>query len=203
MDASDRGTVVARGVLMAFFAPRKSTPLIILRGSRNLTRAFMAITAFAGATALSGCDPGYGIQGTVVHPSPDATGHVLFVTVVREGTLDASGFPVPHEGYSASLSLAKRVDSDESTFDWGTLGCDHEVRIAAWIDMNDSEGFEEKLAAGQSLTDADVQTDLHDEAAAAHPDAGDLVAVSVSFAFDLGHGFACDPGGARIVLEPE
>jgi hypothetical protein len=166
-----------------------------------LVRAASSFVLLAAALGLTACDPGYGVQGTVHHADASLTGHVLVVTVYPAAQLDKAGYPVANADRPPSIALAKRVAGSDSAFQWGQLGCDSDVRVVAWIDLDDSEGFEEKLGPGQVLTDADQTTDLHEQIAAARPHAGDWEAISAAFDFKGGIG-PCADGPGPITLDP-
>lgn len=176
-------------------------PIPAPKPPRRAIHRLASLTAALAATALSACDPGYGIQGTVKHPDPSLAGHVLVVTVYPESKLGADGLPLTGEDESTPrLALAKRIGGDESPFRWGKLGCDAGVRVVAWVDLDDSAKLEEKLPAGRELDANSASEDLAAEAAAARPGPGDWRAVSKAMSFD--QSVTCGPGVATIVLEP-
>lgn len=109
------------------------------------------------------------------------------MTVYPQAQLGEDGFPVANADRPPSIALAKRTDGSESAFQWAQLGCDADVRVVAWIDVDDSEGFQDSLGSGRVLTDAEPSTDLHEELAAARPRTGDWVAISPCVRFHRRH----------------
>jgi hypothetical protein len=168
---------------------------------RSLLRAACSSLFLTATVGLTACDPGYGVQGTVHHADALLGGHVLVVTVYPQAQLGKDGYPLANEDSPPTIALAKRVDGGESSFQWSKLGCDPDVRVVAWIDLDDSEGFEEKLVPGRVLSDADESTDLHELMAAARPHAGDWQAVSAALDFSGGIG-PCAAGPGPITLDP-
>ncbi|NUP10422.1 MAG: hypothetical protein HOW73_30600 [Polyangiaceae bacterium] len=158
---------------------------------------------FAAMIGMTGCDPGWGIKGTVEHDPAVLGGDTLIIVVAPTSTLDERGLPVRINGLPPGLALATTLSSsaDSTSFDFGDIGCREDVRVLAWVDADHSEDWSE--LDGRTLTSHEERTELHERIASLRPTDGDWVAVSEPF--DFPHdGVLCEPSEATadLVLAP-
>jgi hypothetical protein len=170
---------------------------------RNLLDGFRLLQTLllvVALTAVTGCDPGFGITGKVVHEEAALQGRTLILTVFRDSELDDEGFPVMTGIYEPHLVLATRVRDSETDFRFSTLGCSDNVRMMAWIDLDGSEGIDD-LVENHTFDDWEEQTETHARLAKLRPSEGDLVEISEPR--DFPHdGVYCDPDLAYVRLTP-
>lgn len=149
-------------------------------------------------TLVSGCDPGWGIDGKVSISDETLIGHTLVVVVYRAAELDDAGLPVSIGITSPGVALATRAAVGETDFRFSTLGCTEEAYVLAWVDVDESEGLDE-LVAQKDYDGSEEQTEEHARILEALPGPGDVFIVDGphSFAHD---GVYCDPDHIDVEL---
>lgn len=156
----------------------------------------------ASCAAVASCGiTGIEVDGTVLHAAPETRGHVLFVTLYRQSELGSDGFPQAPSGNPPTLVLLKRLDDASSDYTVEIdKGCLPEIRLLAWIDVNDTTGFAAMMEEGEALT-PDLHDPRFDLGSIARPDKGDWIALSAQIEAPAGEG-ECKPASFDAELEP-
>lgn len=169
----------------------------------NFLRAVAgAALFFASSCAVVSCGTtGMEVDGTVLHGAPETRGHVLFVTLYRQSELGSDGFPQTPFEMPPTLVFLKRLDDSSSDYTVEIdKGCLPQIRLLAWIDVNDTSGFAAMMEEGEELT-PDLHDPRFDVGSIARPDKGDWIALSAPIEAPEGEG-ACKPASFDSTLEP-
>lgn len=149
-------------------------------------------------TVLSGCDPGWGIDGKVSMSDETLAGHTLVVVVFPEAELDDAGLPVAVGIAGPGMGLATRAAVGETEYRFGKIGCNDAAYVLAWVDVDESEGLDE-LVAEKDYDGWEEQTEEHARIRDARPGPGDVFTVSGPFSFSH-DGVSCDPDHEDVDL---
>ncbi|MBL8744213.1 MAG: hypothetical protein JNK04_24065 [Myxococcales bacterium] len=149
-------------------------------------------------TVVSGCDPGWGIAGTVSISDESLAGHTLVVVVFPEAELDDAGLPVSVGIAGPGMGLATRAAVGETAFRFGKIGCNDAAYVLAWVDVDESEGLD-ALVAEKDFDGGEEQTEDHARIREARPGPGDVFVVDGPYAFSH-DGALCDPDHADVAL---
>ena len=149
-------------------------------------------------TVLSGCDPGWGIDGKVSIGDEALAGHTLVVVVFPEAELDDAGVPVAFGIAGAGMGLATHAAVGDTEFRFGKIGCDEAAYVLAWVDVDESEGLDE-LVAKKDYDGAEEQTEDHARIREARPGPGDVFTIAGPFSFPH-DGMLCDPDHEEVEL---
>ncbi len=149
-------------------------------------------------TLVSGCDPGWGVDGTVTISDETLAGHTLVVVVFPEAELGDDGVPVAVGIAGPGMGLATRASVGETAFRFGKIGCDDAAYVLAWVDVDESEGLDE-LVAEKDYDGGEEQTEAHARIREARPGPGDVFVVDGPHAFSH-DGVTCDPDHADVAL---
>jgi hypothetical protein len=149
-------------------------------------------------TLLSGCDPGWGIDGKLSVRDEALVGHTLVVVVYPEAELDESGLPVAVGIATPRLGIATRAAVGDIDFRFSKIGCNDAAHVLAWVDVDESEGLDE-LVADKDFDGWEEQTEDHARISEARPGPGDVFVVDGPRAFSH-DGVLCDPDNAVVEL---
>jgi hypothetical protein len=137
---------------------------------------------------IAACDPGYRIDATISGP-PEAIGKPLVVFEYGSAHLDPGAvLPTPNRDWSFAVAFAGVPEAFPINVTDAYLGCPDAMYMAAWTDVDDSQGIG-ALLAGRTLTivDYDHSATLLDQIATHAPEPGDLVGIGgpVDFGMDF------------------